>query len=611
MRVTSAIAAFAPWRKVLRELLWATGTGIVSLIAGAVTLGINVTTLGMRWQTNIADDQTQHYLVAKAIADGSLIGNNDRMGFPTHQNLFFTPNYDPASAIFMMFQSLFTDDGVLILNVYHLLGFFSVAFAGYFLFKALRVRRFIAIFFALVFALAPFHFQRVGFGHGFVANYWAIALVGILILMSAGPKTDPFEGWVRNGETRAMRAWRRWLPIVTITLLVSLSLSYYFVFAALILAPLLAVRAVIVLAEREKLRTLLWPFVTLASLLLFVGVQLAILSLDFGDRYAQYFGERSAFESEIHAGKITTLILPWIGTGFTALGNITRVYIGGSDVSIFAEPPGSPIVAAGGMILIVIFVLVRLMHTRTGESPTALGRFIKDDRANVFAAAFFWGLLFFTVSGLGAIFSFVVSPEIRAWVRMSIVLVMLALGFFAVFIDRVIKPLKLAIPVIAFLALIAVVDQLVGVHTAVDLQATDDASLRSFVSDAEQLLDDDCGVVQLPLHAYPATGPVGAMSDYNQSLPYTLATDNSLRWSYGAVVGTKAGDYWENVTTPAEFESKIVDSGACAIEVDLAAYPDDQSARRDLVATVADPDDPAIVSDDDEHRYLLFTVDAR
>jgi hypothetical protein len=101
------------------------------------------------------------------------------------------------------------------------------------------------------------------------------------------------------------------------------------------------------------------------------------------------------------------------------------------------------------------------------------------------------------------------------------------------------------------------------------------------------------------------------MSDYNQSLPYTLSTDNSLRWSYGSVVGTKAGDYWENVTTPAEFEAKIVDSGACAIEVDLAAYPDDQAAWRDLVGTVADPDDPAIVSTDDENRYLLFTVDAR
>lgn len=611
MRVTSAIAAFAPWRTVLRELVWASATGLVSLIAGAVTLGITPTTLGQRWQTNIADDQTQHYLVAKAITDVPLLGPNAHMGFPTYQNLFFAPNYDPASAVFMIFQSLFTHNGVLILNVYHLLGFFTVAFVAYFFFKALRVRRFIAIFFALVFALAPYHFQRVSFGHGFVANYWAVALLGILLLMVAGPKTNPFEGWIGTAQSRAMRAWRRWLPIVTLTLLVSLSLSYYFVFAAIILAAVLAVRLVITLAEREKLRTLLWPFLTIASLLLFVGVQLAILSLDFGDRYAQYFGERSAGESEIHAGKITTLVLPWVGSGFTALGNITRHYIGSSTVSIYAEPPGTPIVAAGAMILIVIFILVRLVHTRTGNSPTALGRFVTDDRANVLAAAFFWGLLFFTVSGLGAIFAFVVSPEIRAWVRMSIVLIMLALGFFAVFIDRVLKPLKFAVPVVAVLAVIAVVDQLGGVGSTIDLQPTDDASLRTFVSDAEQLLDDGCGVVQLPLHSYPASGPVGGMSDYNQALPYILSTDNSLRWSYGAVVGSHAGDYWENVTTPDEFEAKITDSGACAIEVDLAAYPDDQSAWRDLVETVADPDDPAIVSGDDAHRYLLFTVDAR
>ena len=611
MRVTSAIAAFAPWRTVLREIVWAAATGIVSLVAAAVTLGINVTTLGQRWQTNIADDQAQHYLVAKAITDVPLLGPNAHMGFPTYQNLFFAPNYDPASAVFMIFESLFTHNGVLILNVYHLLGFFTVAFAGYFFFKALRVRRFIAVFFALVFALAPYHFQRVSFGHGFVANYWAVALLGILLLMVAGPKTNPFEGWIATAQSRGMRAWRRWLPIVTLTLLVSLSLSYYFVFAAIILATVLAARVVITLVEREKLRTLLWPFVTVAALVLFVGVQLAILSLDFGDRYAQYFGERSASESEVHAGKITTLVLPWVGSGFKPLASLTQRYLDGTTVSVYAEPPGTPIVAAGAMILIVIFILVRLMHTRTAVSPTALGRFLTDDRANVFAMAFFWGLLFFTVSGLGAIFAFVVSPEIRAWVRMSIVLIMLALGFLAVLIDQVLKPLKVAVPVIAVLGIIAVVDQLGGVHGAIDLQPTDDSSLRAFVSDAEQLLDDDCGVVQLPLHSYPAAGPVGNMSDYNQALPYIVATDNSLRWSYGAVVGSHAGDYWENVTTPEKFEAKIADSGACAIEVDTFAYPDDASAWRDLVETVADPDDPAIVSSDADNRYLLFTVDAR
>jgi hypothetical protein len=596
---------------VLREFAWAAATGFVGMVLGALALGINLTTIGQRWQTNTADDQVQHYLVATTVTDNPFLGPNSRMGFPTTQNLFFAPNYDPASAVFMWFESLFTSNGILILNVYYLLGFFTVAFASYFFFQSLRIRRWLAIVFALIFALAPYHFQRVSYGHAFVSNYWAVPLLGILILMVAGPRTNPFERWVVAAPTRAGQLWRRLVPLLVITLLVSLSLSYYYVFGAIILGGILLARAIRVLVEREKLSTLIWPAVTIGSLALFIVVQLAVLSLNFGDRYLKYFGVRSPAESEWHAGKLTSLLLPWNGTGFDSLAAITNRYIAGSDVSIFAEPPGTPIVAAGAMLLIIAFVLVRLLQPRPVAPTTAFGRFFVDERTAVLSMAFIWSLLFYMVAGLGAIFAFLISPEIRAWTRLSIVMTMLALAFLAILIDMVVKRLRFSVPLVAFLVLIAIVDQLIGAYKNIDLQPTDDASLRSFVAEAEDLLDDNCGVVQLPLKGFPASGPVGNMSDYNQVLPYVLATDNSLRWSYGAVYGTTSGDFWGNVQTPADFEAAVEESEACAIEVDLFAYPNeaDTAVWKELVNTVADAESPAIVSTDPEHRYLLFTVD--
>lgn len=613
MSAKTAIAGYARWTTVVREIAWATATGIVSMVLGALALGINLTTLGQRWQTNTADDQVQHYLVATTVTDNPFLGPNSRMGFPTTQNSFFAPNYDPASAVFMWFESLFTSNGIVILNVYHLLGFFSVAFASYFLFRSLRVRRWIGIVFALIFALAPYHFQRVSYGHAFVANYWAVALLGILILMVAGPRTNPFERWIVAAPTRRAQFWRRLIPVLAITLLVSLSLSYYYVFGAIILGGILLARAIRVLIEREKLSTLIWPAVTVGALAVFIVVQLAILSLNFNDRYLTYFGVRSPAESEWHAGKLTSLLLPWNGTGFDSLAAITNRYIAGSNVSIYAEPPGTPIVAAFAMLLIIAFALVRLMQPRPVTPNTAFGRFFVDERVAVLSMAFVWSLLFYVVAGLGAIFAFLISPEIRAWTRLSIVMTMLALAFLAILIDMVVKRARFSIPLVAFLVLIAIVDQLVGAYKNVDLQPTDDASLRSFVAEAEDLLADDCGVVQLPLKSYPASGPVGNMSDYNQVLPYVLATDNSLRWSYGAVYGTKSAEFWGDVTTPTEFAAAVDESGACAIEVDLAAYPTDADTAvwQELVNTVSDADSPAIVSGDPEHRYLLFTVDAR
>jgi len=604
----NGVRDFAPWRVVAREAIWATAAGLLSVALAVVALGIDLTRLRERWQTNYADDQLQHYMVATAVTDSPVLGPNSRLGFPNMQNLFFAPNYDPASLLVLQFESLFTSDGVLILNLYYLFGFFATAFAGFLFFRALRVRRITSSVFALIFALAPYHFIRVGFGHAFVADYWAVALVGILILMVASERSNPFEGWIQAASTRSMRLWRRLLPIGVITLLVSLSLSYYFVFGALIMGIFLIVRLLTALVEREGLPSLRWPAATVGALAFFVIAQLAILSLDLGDRYTRFFSMRSPAESEDHAGKITSLLLPWTGSGFTPLASISKEYAEQSIVSIYAEPPGTPIIAMIGMILVVLYVLARLLRPAAGAATTALGRFARDDRISAMSAAFIWALLFYVVGGLGVIFALVVSSEVRAWTRLSIILILLALGFLAVLVDLLAPRLVVLLPILGLIVVIATVDQLAGVRGIVNLDPTEDVSARAFVADAENLLDTDCGVVQLPLKEYPTSGIVGDMSDYAEALPYVLATDNSLRWSYGAVRGTHSGDYWATITTAAEFETAVEESAACAVYVDTFAYTAEPDAWRPFVDAVADSDDPAIVSTDADHRYLLFEV---
>ena len=50
-------------------------------------------------------------------------------------------------------------------------------FAGFLMFRALRCGSITAVVFGTVFALAPFHFERVELGHAFVANYWGVAVL--------------------------------------------------------------------------------------------------------------------------------------------------------------------------------------------------------------------------------------------------------------------------------------------------------------------------------------------------------------------------------------------------------------------------------------------------
>jgi hypothetical protein len=50
---------------------------------------------------------------------------------------------------------------------------------------------------------------------------------------------------------------------------------------------------------------------------------------------------------------------------------------------------------------------------------------------------------------------------------------------------------------------------------------------------------------------------------------------STLRWSYGAVSGTRAGDFWSVAQSPSSFADAVDASDACGIYVDRRAYADD------------------------------------
>ncbi|NQX11124.1 hypothetical protein HQQ80_05760 [Microbacteriaceae bacterium VKM Ac-2855] len=598
----------------LREIGIAAAVGLLSMVAGVLSLRISPTDLTQRWTSGATGDMALHYLVAASARDGSLFSPNSALGFPTNQNMFFAPMFDFASAAMLSVEALFVSDPVVMLNVYQVLGFFFTGFAGYALFRALRVRMSLRIVFALVFSLMPYHFERVALGHAFVANYWGVALLGILILMSAGAPVDPLAGWVARGRSAAARRARRILPIVTMTFLLSLTNSYYFVFACIVLGGVLLFRAIALLIERRGLRELLLPAATLATLVGFIGVQLAALSLNFDDRYEKYFSERLATASEQHAGKLTSLLLPWPGTGVAPLADLAREYQKTTIISPTAEPTGTPLLASIAMLLILIFLLARVFATRQ-QPTTAMGRFLVDGRATLISVAFLWSLMFFLVGGLGFIFAALISPEIRSWVRFSVILSTLALMFLAVLIDTLPHRRSASVAAAFAVCTIAFVDQISGASAAAALQPSDDAPLRAAVAEANQSFDPGCGIVQLPFKGFPESGAIKSMGDYDEALPYIFSDTNTLRWSYGAVSGTYSADFWKAsetsfIETPDAFAQAVRASEACGILVDQFAYDGDATVWAPLVDSVSDSTTPVVESRDPAHRYLFFKVDA-
>lgn len=559
------------WRSVALQLGLAAATGVIAVVVAWFALGLTVDVMAMRWASGATGDQMLHYIVSASAVDHSLLTPNPRLGFPEYQNLFFAPMYDFASALVLTAGSLLIHDPIVLLNTYQLLGFFMTGFAGFLMFRALRLRNITATVFGTVFALAPFHFERVALGHAFVANYWGVAVLVVLVLIAGGRRTDPIAAWADAAPTRGWRITRRLVPILVMTLALSLTNSYYFVFAAIILACVIGIRVIVCLITREGLRDLLWPVVALGSLVVFVAIQLALLSLNFDDRYQKYFSERSPIESEQHSGKITTLLLPWPGSGIPGVGDRVREYAARTTVSPYAEPTGMSVLAIAGIVLLVIWALARLIVPLGGRRS----RVLADPRLSILGLSFWVGLLFFTVGGLGFLFAALVTSEIRAWVRLSIVLATLGLAVLAVLIETTFTRRPSLWIALGLVVIVAFVDQIAGVREEVDLQPTADTEIRTLVAEADAKLEPQCGLAQLPVKSFPESGPIGGLGDYDLALPYVVGGPSTLRWSYGAVSGTRAGDFWSDVRSPSSFADAVDASGACGVYIDRRAYSDD------------------------------------
>ncbi|QWT25019.1 hypothetical protein KPL76_06640 [Subtercola sp. PAMC28395] len=593
------------------EILLSIVSGVVSLVLGMFALRIGPRELAERWGTG-GSDQVLHYGIFSAARDAFPFLPNTHLGFPLAQNLFFAPLFDIWSALFVWVIGPVVPNGIWALNVYNVSSFFAVGVTSYLFFRALRVRRPVAVVFGVIFAIVPYHFLQLAMGHPFLSNYWALPLAGIVVLMAAGERTNPFAAWIARAPDRRHRLTRRLVPIVVLGAAVAWTQSYYFVFAALIVGSVWGVCAITALVQGRGWRSLVWPTVTTGILFVFIALQLAFLAQDFGDRYAKYFGARTFADSELYGGKWMDLILPSSQSGIGLFAQLGKSYRESSPLLPSSESAATAIVAIAAIVLTMLVLLVRIVWRPSGPTGNAapggrLASFLLDERVGVLVVAFVTALMFFMVSGLGTTLAFFVSGEIRSWSRMSIVVSMLALGVLAIFVDSLARRRWILAVVLVAVGAVALVDQTRLINFTLPLQAVSDSSLESFTASAERLLPDGCGVAMLPLKGFPETGPIGAMGDYDEMLPYVYATSDDLRWSYGAVQGTKDADFWASVTTPAQFGTAVAESGACAVMVDTYAYQGNPDGWKEWVSAAgADPSSPTITSTDPQQRYLLF-----
>ncbi len=485
---------------------------------------------------------------------------NPDLGYPFVQDSSSFPALDFIALVAVKLLTLLTHNPFISINLYYLIGFPATALAGYLLFRVARVSTWIAAILGTSIALLPWHFER--FQHIFLANY-SFLLIGLAVIavVTRGavdrPWVKPRTKWAFYGSVLAAA-------------IVGLGGSYYAVFTALVGGLALVGQFIAGRRIRDSVRS--------AVVLLIVPVLLGItvLATKIGAIYAVTDPPtRAPYESELYGGKLYTLfrIAP-DSIGADLIPQDLRT------LAPYGEPgngfEGNAFNNAIGLAAVVITCLLLAVALAGSAHEYKRGQSLVElTKRWLFLFVIATGL--FVASGFGSVITATLSPLIRAWGRLSVMviaiaLVVLGLVMTAWLISRRARPALYAL--LAVMTVLTLADPVVNSHHVdTSFGSSLKRNVAPYVATAESRLPSGCPVLELPISLYPEVPPTYRSLDYSGLIPNLYSTD--LRWSYGAVKTTDEGQWVKKNLDkpPAEQIALAKKAGFCALQLDMFGYP--------------------------------------
>jgi len=496
----------------------------------------------------------------KDVLDHGWYGDNHNLGAPFGQDASWYPHADQLHLFLVRLIGFTSDNPFTVGALYFMLGFPLAALSMYWLARQRGLNRVGSVVAGVLFSALPGH--QLKYGHLWLASYWVVPLGLWLVLRTA--MGEPLFRLKVNSLDANQRRSALQLNLTSAFCVVCIAIGgiYYSAFTLLLLTVTLVVRLVATHDRISVARAALLPVAVGAVSLA------AVVSIAAGQDKSTLVSMpsvRGFFESEQAAGKLMDLILPWFYHRVDALQYLTKGY-NRLTTATFEQPALGVIPLAGVVALLVIMLSILVPH-RVKPAHPELG---------ILGLLTVVALSFYSIGGLGSFVALFVTPQIRTWSRIFVIIALfglLAVGHWVSVLSRRNRILG-TLGALALL-LIGVLDQTnpaMAPHYQ-DLR-TEVASLTTFTRSLESKVGPGCSVFQLPIVPFPENPPVHDMTDYAHFRPSLVSS--SLSWSYGAIKGTSLAD-WQlalpQKSTPALLDD-LVAAGFCAVEVDRAGYAD-------------------------------------
>lgn len=497
---------------------------------------------------------------------------NPSLGAPAGLNFGAFPAMDNTHFLIIKAISFITGNYAVTLNLFYLLTFPLTTITSLYVFKKLNFLYAPALVGALLYTFLPYHFFRSYQLH--MASYYLVPLMILVVLwVLAG------DSIVRPGVTGRwpkLHFGFRTIFAVAVSILVGGCGIYYPFFSCFFL--LLA--GVIGSLQTTRIHHLLSALVLVGVISGAVLINMTPLLVYQRSHGKASLGARSVADAEVMGLKVGQLVLPIGGHRIPRLAALRARYNAG-PLTNENDTSSLGFIGAIGFL----WLLVRLFYRK----PASL---LLDHVSwlNIF------GVLYGTIGGFAALFSLLISPQIRAPNRISPFIAFFSLLAVTYLLDRGYKWLEghkkhvLGAVFVSVLIVIGVLDQtttsffFIPEYKKIEVEYRSDAE---FVSRIESSLPNGAMVFQLPYMTFPENGPLHRITqDFEHVKPYLHST--KLRWSYGAI-NTDHYDTWQRtiVAKPVpEFIDEIVANGFSGVYINRNGYADAAASLEAQLKTV-------------------------
>lgn len=548
--------------------------------AGAMLLSLALIAVGLRlWDRDFRApfyydlDALLYLPLVKTTIETGSHWRTERLGAPGEQALYDFPIIDHLHLAILWGLGRVFSDLLVVYNVYSLLTYPLTVLTAMWVLRWLKLTLPAAAVGGVLYAFLPYHQERYQY-HYFLAAYWWVPVSLVPGLAICRGNLPYFRrgadgrypavsidwpavraaargavrgsraawaaalGWAVRASGTALRALstRRSLGYLALGAVTASAGAYYAFFAC-------AAYSFAGVYGWVTHRT--WRAAASAALCVapVVGIGLAYHIPTFVYQYR--YGEnpvtrRYPEEAESYGLKIAHLLLPTTDHNVRPLANLRAAY-SSTMRPADGENAGS-LGFIGGAGLVALLVLAVFPHRRRWPE----GALVALTLALV---------LLTTLGAFGSLFNLLVTPQIRAYNRISVFLAFLS--FFAVlwWLDRFLltrtgrRMRKARYPVLAAVLLFGYFDQTPWSYNpanprgmeAIDLFAARYRADRDYFRKIEGTMPAGAQVFCLPYSAFPESPAVNKMAAYEHARGYILT--DTLRFSFGAIKGREA-DAW-------------------------------------------------------------------